>query len=1112
VTHQLADEATVSRTGQDRCPYVGLRAYSFNDRALFFGREEQVKTLEPLVECNRFVAVVGSSGSGKSSLIRAGLLPSLASSVSPTWIWAEMRPSARPLRRLADAIATVEIGSRTDAIQQVEARADRIEILLRSSTYGLSEALSTVSVPDNKRILILVDQFEEVFRFSDLRRRREIGALAHDECRDEATHFVQLLLAAAADDDLPIHIIITMRSDFIGDCARFHLLPEAVTLSQYLVPGLTRDQRLDAIREPLRTTGGSINPELVQRLINDLSDDPDELPVLQHVLMRCWHKAALNNPSHVYITEEDYEKIGTTTNALSVHADELLSSLTERYAFCDERYDVAFLTKRLFQCLTDTDRQFRVIRRPQTFGDIKRAILPESYSGDAQVLLRRAIERFSAKDCSFLRASANLTDDSAIDIGHEALIRQWDKLSAETGNWVREEFEDGEQYRDLVREVRGIIPSDQLPAVDDWWFSRQPTRFWASRHTIDGRDRFDEVLALLAHSRQEADFEARKREAEAKERQRYQLMRARYRKAAVVFSFVLIVLVSIALGVLQRNIVLQQEATIKDQKEQANFANLQAQIQQGAIDYANQYAKQVLASRYKTLSLLSEDALRRDGPTRALLFAAEGLKNAVPEADTTSLQELSYRALQELREFRRFAFPKRQAVAAVAISPDGKKVVMADREGLLRKIDVSSGELEWEVQTDIPAAGLTWSLDGQTILVGSFVGPAARVDANSGKSYRIGAPGELIGLGYFAPSSDYFVTGHFNSPPTLWRSRDGQKLKSFDFVGETIATAISGDGKVLAAGSRQGELSLLDPMTGERLKRWPLQGRFSGRPVAVFFLTFDPSNAKRLLVMSDGATTIWNTDKIDDQPTRLQYPAGFNKPAFSFDGEIIAAGSVDGLIRIWRNEEDLKAQPFTILRGHSQLINGVAFGASSGTILGSASEDGSVRLWNLVAALRPVEVNWNSATADLSAGVSIQRMPPKGVLVRIERDGRTEEISLPNSTEVASAAYAGNVGRLAIAPKRGRIVVYNTGGPTSPFASFGDANTTWTRVNLDSEARFVFAEDASGRTLQWQIFADPTELVDFIFRNLPTDGRSAISLTNDEACMLEVNQNASCEK
>ena len=275
--------------GFDR-PFVGLRPFEYGDHRYFFGRDDELDVLELQVEQNRFVAVVGRAGSGKSSLISAGLRPRLEKAAAHPWCWIEVRPSDAPIWELALGLAGLT-GKTGD---HLESWADRFERVLTKSSFGIGEALALIPAlrePDGSRVLLFVDQFEELFRFANLGPERSLEPVTAAERRDEATKFVRLLLTSTKSPRLPIHIIISIKSECIGDCALFHGLPEAVSQSQFLVPGMTRDQREDVIRKSIQLAGGQIDPGLVQRALSDTNDDPNELPNLQRALMKCWERA-----------------------------------------------------------------------------------------------------------------------------------------------------------------------------------------------------------------------------------------------------------------------------------------------------------------------------------------------------------------------------------------------------------------------------------------------------------------------------------------------------------------------------------------------------------------------------------------------------------------------------------------------------------------------------------------------------------------------------------------------------------------------------------------------------------------------------------------------------
>jgi hypothetical protein len=296
--------------GFDR-PFIGLRPFDYSDRNYFFGRDDELDALECQVKRDRFVAVVGRSRCGKSSLISAGLRPRLEKVPDVRWCWIDIRPGEAPIRELSMGLASLI--AETGALW--EAWTDRLEIVLGKSSFGLDEALGLIPAPRESpgiRVLLFVDQFEELFRLLTPGSERDLDPVTAAERRDEATKFVRLLLTATKSPQLPIHTIASIRSDFIGDCARFHGLPEVVNRSQFLVPDMTRDQREDVIRGPVQLAGGQIDLGLVQRALNDTNDDPDQLQNLQHAMMRCWeralHRREQRRNRRPHLTIEDYTR------------------------------------------------------------------------------------------------------------------------------------------------------------------------------------------------------------------------------------------------------------------------------------------------------------------------------------------------------------------------------------------------------------------------------------------------------------------------------------------------------------------------------------------------------------------------------------------------------------------------------------------------------------------------------------------------------------------------------------------------------------------------------------------------------------------------------------
>ena len=394
------------------CPYLGLRPFFERDAKWFFGRDEQTDELLRMLGRKRVLAVTGTSGSGKSSLVRAGLIPSLKRGYMPDstarWRVAVARPRGNPFGELEEALAE-------DAALGPDAGRGE---LLRRSSLGLIEA-ARAGLGERDSLLVVIDQFEEIFRFKN----------ESDATGDESDAFVKLLLAAAEQMQTPVYVVLTMRSDYLGDCSVFRGLPEALNGAQYLVPVLSRAQLRGAIERPARARGVAIAPDLSQRLLNDvghgLEQELDQLPVLQHALMRTWQKAE----GEPRLEMRHYEAAGKMAGALDRHADELYHGLSE------SRRELA---RKLFQRLTEKEAQGRDIRRATSFGELVR--LMDAPREEALAV----IEHFRG----FLATAepGRIEDASIVDITHEALIRQWRKLRG----WAHEEAEMARIYRRLA--------------------------------------------------------------------------------------------------------------------------------------------------------------------------------------------------------------------------------------------------------------------------------------------------------------------------------------------------------------------------------------------------------------------------------------------------------------------------------------------------------------------------------------------------------------------------------------------------------------------------------------------------------------------------------------
>src|SRR6478609_11717764 len=249
-------------------PFPGLRPFSIEECHLFFGREGQVDEILTKLSQHRSVTVMGYSGSGKSSLMYCGLVPVLyggfMTHTSPYWQIIPSRPGNSPIANLTNSILDHLI--KENHIEEADRQIERAIIgsVLRSGSEGLIDVAKYLQTMEGENIFFLIDQFEELFRFKDS---------ANDEFANEAALYVNLILTAIGQREIPIYMAINMRSDFIGDCAAFPGLTQMINASNYLVPQMTRDQKRMAIEGPIAVGGGRISTRLVKRLMSDIGDN-----------------------------------------------------------------------------------------------------------------------------------------------------------------------------------------------------------------------------------------------------------------------------------------------------------------------------------------------------------------------------------------------------------------------------------------------------------------------------------------------------------------------------------------------------------------------------------------------------------------------------------------------------------------------------------------------------------------------------------------------------------------------------------------------------------------------------------------------------------------------
>lgn len=588
-------------------PFPGLRPFQIEESHLFFGREGQTDEVLLKLSRHRFVGVIGPSGSGKSSFIYCGVLPILyggfLTDTSPDWQVVVTRPGGGPIENLAESLLKQQPDYLNADADEQKIKRTIFTTLLRSSSLGLVEAIIQSRKSDETNTLILVDQFEELFRFKDTTNPNSVN---------ETLAFVNLLIEAINYPDAPIYVAITMRSDFIGECAQFPELTRKINDSHYLIPQLTREQKRKAIEGPVAVGGATITPRLVQRLLNDLGDNPDQLPILQHALMRTWNYwAAYRDHEDEPLDLKHYEAIGTMREALSMHANEAYDELTE---------EQQHICEVMFKAITEKRGENFGIRRPTRLAEIA------AIAGCPEDELIDVIEKFREPGRSLLTPAypAPLNGRSIIDISHESLMRIWTRLK----NWVDDEADAVQMYLRLAEAASmyqvgkaGLWRPPDLQLALNWQAKHKPTLIWAQRY----HPAFERTMIFLEYSRKEYETEQRIRELEQKRKLQ------RIRRTAIVFATLTIVaLLFLVYAFMQKAIADENYRLAEARRVEAEGLRRQAEA---ARDSARLERDNAIAAR------LAEEEQRKRAETNQRL-AEQNAEEARRQTEEANRQRL----------------------------------------------------------------------------------------------------------------------------------------------------------------------------------------------------------------------------------------------------------------------------------------------------------------------------------------------------------------------------------------------------------------------------------------------------------------------------------------
>jgi WD40 repeat protein len=953
------------------CPYKGLSYFDEADADLFVGREALTAKLTERVlslalssapQKTRFLAVVGASGSGKSSLVRAGLVSGLRwNKASTDWHTYILTPTAHPLESLAATLV-----GESDSVTAIATLMDDLERDPRSLQIFAKQKSAS---KNGSRLLLVVDQFEELF------------ALCRSE--EQRVSFIGNLLTAASEVDGPVLTLITLRADFYAHCADYIQLREALAKDQEYIGNMNHEELRRAIEEPARRGRWDFEPGLIDLLLHDVGSEPGALPLLSHALFETWQRRRGRT-----MTLSGYTSSGGVRGAIAETAETVFAD-----QFTPEQRSMA---RRIFLRLTELNDETAAAdtRRRATFSEL--ILKPEESTSTRLVLTTLADARLIT------------TSEDSVEVAHEALIREWPTLRG----WLEENREGLRLHRQLTEAAREWQAAERASEVHYRGARLAQAREWALTHAEEMNTLEHEFLgASIETSEREArereeqhqrELEAAHTLAEAQrlraesERQRAEVERRQtelqihsskqLRRRAIYLS-----------GVLTLAIIAALVAGLFAYRANVNFTHSEAErlaaeannlllthgdtnlialltIHSLKMDYTPtgdailaELATRELPPRElrghtadvwgadfspdgKYLATGSSDRTIRlwdldtgktirifSGDTSGfeeLAFSPDGKYIVAAGGTDNSVYLLDVASGQTVRVFSGHT----AAVTDVAFFPGGKYVVSGGEDSTARIWDVATGKtLHVLTGHDAAITRLAVSPDGKYIVTGSVDRTARLWDASTGKHVRVFDHPEVVSSVAYSPDGKTFATGCEDNVVRLWDASTGQLMHEFSgHQADVLGIEFSPDNRLLLTGSADRTALLWDLATGKNIRS------FTGHASNVQEVTFSPDGNQIATTSNDGVVRVWSLRTSAIGMQFIGHKATVIQASFSPDGQYVVTASIDGTARIWNT---LTGQTTLSLTGHTNEVRGAVFSPDGKTVL-TASADGTARLWN----------------------------------------------------------------------------------------------------------------------------------------------------------------------
>jgi hypothetical protein len=789
-----------------------------------------------------------------------------------------------------------------------------------------------------------------------------------------------------------------MRSDFIGECAHFQGFTQLINNSNYLVPHMSRENYRAAIEGPVKYAGASIDLKLVETLLDDIGDQTDQLPVLQHALMRTWsHWQQLDEPNRA-INFTDYDSVGTMSDAMSRHANEAYEELSLRgKEICEKT----------FKTITEKGADNKGIRHPSSVTSIISVI------GCSSGELFEVVEKFRITSRSFITPRENipLSDDSVIDLSHESLMRLWDRLRL----WVDDEAASVHMYLRLseasamYQQGKTTLwrPPDLQMAIN-WREQHKPTLTWAVRYD----PAFERAMVYLRTSEKEYQAEEEKKI----------MLQKRQLKRANIIAMILLTAAIISVGFMLFAFV--QKIQADNQKRFADEERMRAERQTVIADSSKTEAELRKIEAEKSANdakLSAAEARKQEGiakvQTKVALTneqrARESEKIAIQQTDSaTKAKERAVRnenkAIEQTIEtarLRMLSIGKAMSIKSMQVQEQKDLQTLLAYQAYLFNSKYRGEPNDADIFAGLYSVAKNWGNVNYKTLTGhkdeiksmAFV-PGKRelytsgtdgkvlrwnLDNNEQSLQVVYSGTEIVEVIAVSPDANWLACGGRNSVIKMIPLK-GNSI-GYDLKGHTgmiKSLVFSYDGKYLYSAALDGNVL-----------KWDLSARTS-KNVATNLIQINSidisSNGNYLAGVSrDGKALVWNPEESSDNFRIDEIPGKVIKVVrFKPDENTLAIGYTDGFVEQWDIATRKRIAGSEIFKAHDAAINDIRYNIKHDQ-MATASDDGKIKLWDTRnLTLPPITFN------DDEDMVMVIEFSPDGELVVSGNYGRKSKNNL----------------------------------------------------------------------------------------------------------------------